>query len=192
MQSHAEFKEMLSKLLDGSAPGQVILGKIKVDTKGNLDSESALHDVSARLLATVVTGIVLKEKVKFWAEMPVELVDLNSEVDLLTMIEGLGGALGVAKMLIEARNDILALGKLVDTLAEVGCDQSLAFGRIIEKYQAEKPASIAVKIRRCYDPKMWYASKVGQTVEVVRIDRDGVWAREDSGFLNRIGFLDIA
>lgn len=49
-----------------------------------------------------------------------------------------------------------------------------------------------VKIQRCSDPHIWYAEKVGQIVPIVKVDRDGLWAREAAGHINIIRFEDVA
>lgn len=50
-----------------------------------------------------------------------------------------------------------------------------------------------VKIERCSDPMMWYASKVGQDVLIERVDRNGLWAREGGEYnaINIIRFSDV-
>jgi len=50
-----------------------------------------------------------------------------------------------------------------------------------------------VKIERCSDPMMWYATKVGQDILIERVDRDGLWAREGGAYnaINIIRFSDV-
>jgi len=48
-----------------------------------------------------------------------------------------------------------------------------------------------LQIRRCGDPSMWYANRVGEWIPVERLDRDGIWAREPAGYLNIIKFEDV-
>jgi len=50
-----------------------------------------------------------------------------------------------------------------------------------------------VKIVRCSDPLMWYASRVGEEVTVERVDREGLWAREGGEYnaINIIRFSDV-
>ncbi len=50
-----------------------------------------------------------------------------------------------------------------------------------------------VKITRCPDPLMWYAGLVGKFVKVIRVDNDGLWARENGGTgpINIIRFDDV-
>ncbi len=48
-----------------------------------------------------------------------------------------------------------------------------------------------VEIKQCRDPQMWYAGKVGETIAIEQVDRDGLWAREPAGYLNIIRFEDV-
>ncbi len=48
-----------------------------------------------------------------------------------------------------------------------------------------------VEIKQCSDPHMWYSDRVGQTIPVVKVDRDGLWAREPAGYINIIRFEDV-
>ena len=50
-----------------------------------------------------------------------------------------------------------------------------------------------VKIERCSDPMMWYASKVGQDILIERVDREGLWAREGGEYnaINIVRFADV-
>jgi hypothetical protein len=48
-----------------------------------------------------------------------------------------------------------------------------------------------VLIRRCPDPSMWYVDRVGQWVQIEKLDTDGMWAREPSGCINIIKYQDV-
>lgn len=60
---------------------------------------------------------------------------------------------------------------------------------------AQMTSDLKIKIKRCSDPCMWYRFKVGEMVDVIRIDVDGVWAYEESPrygkLLNLIKFEDV-
>lgn len=49
-----------------------------------------------------------------------------------------------------------------------------------------------VMIQRCSDPHMWYANRVGQLIPIIKVDQDGLWAREPAGYINIIKFEDVA
>jgi hypothetical protein len=48
----------------------------------------------------------------------------------------------------------------------------------------------ALKIIRCSDPLMWYCSKVGETVLLVREYEDCYMSREPAGYLNIVKLGD--
>lgn len=47
-----------------------------------------------------------------------------------------------------------------------------------------------IKITQCPDPGMWYASRVGEVIEVRAADQDGYWTRDNEGYRNIIKFSD--
>jgi hypothetical protein len=48
----------------------------------------------------------------------------------------------------------------------------------------------ALKIIKCSDPLMWYQSKVGETVQLVREYVDCYMSREPAGYLNVVRLQD--
>jgi len=48
----------------------------------------------------------------------------------------------------------------------------------------------ALKIIKCSDPLMWYQSKVGETVQLVREYADCYMSREPAGYLNVVRLQD--
>jgi hypothetical protein len=61
------------------------------------------------------------------------------------------------------------------------------FARMLTRFGPNAP----VKIQRCGDPQMWYAKRVGELIPIEKVDKDGLWAREPSGYINIIHFEDV-
>jgi len=52
--------------------------------------------------------------------------------------------------------------------------------------QGNNPFGIKIKILRCSEELAWYANKIGQEVDMVGMDENYYWSRDDSGAKNGV------
>lgn len=88
------------------------------------------------------------------------------------------------------RSECRDCGKWVDNCDFPECQSPEFQARyaLTRQWKLKVAADPLVRIQRCTDPHMWYAGLVGREVPIVRVDEDGLWAREPAGYINIIHF----